>query len=64
MEKEIPTMMVVDRVEAMRNAALAWVQYARENGESDMRQLRGWIQGIDLNDDGTDASVYTDDDEL
>jgi len=48
----------VDRVEAMRTAAVNWVlQYAREQGECDHRQIRSFIQGITLDDNGDDSSM-------
>ncbi len=41
--------------EAMRKAALAQVQKAREEGEGDHRQIRNWIESIDV--DAVIASV-------
>jgi len=34
-------------IRAERLRCLAWVQHAREEGETDMRQLRAWIESGD-----------------
>lgn len=44
-----------DGVEAERERCLDWIRHGRERGETDLRQIRAWVESGDQPPDGEES---------